>query len=125
VAGAEHPGDRGAEVVAGDGGAWTSMLIKLLAQVPESEVRFAELRRGAPGISQKMLTATLRQLERDGLVARRVEATVPPRVHDSLTALGRPLDEPLAAIRDWAETHTATIDDAREAYDARPMPGAA
>lgn len=98
---------------------WTSMLIKLLAAAPEGEVRFAELRRRAAGISQKMLSATLRQLERDGLVTRRVEPTVPPRVHYSLTPLGRSLQEPLAVLRDWAETHMPAIDDARDAYDAR------
>jgi DNA-binding HxlR family transcriptional regulator len=102
------------------GGKWTSMLVKVLAGAEGGgEVRFSELRRRAPGISQKMLAQTLRALERDGLVARRVEATVPPRVHYSLTALGRSLDEPLAAIREWAELNMRAIDDNRAAFDAR------
>jgi DNA-binding HxlR family transcriptional regulator len=102
---------------------WTSMLIKVLDEAAEPEVRFAELRRRAPGISQKMLSSTLRGLERDGLVTRRVEPTVPPRVHYALTPLGRSLGEPLAAIRGWAETHMPVVDDARQDYDRRTLPG--
>ena len=96
---------------------WTSMVIKVLDDASEPEVRFAELRRRAPGISQKMLSSTLRGLERDGLVTRRVEPTVPPRVHYSLTPLGRSLTEPLAAVRGWAEENMPKIDDARMRYD--------
>jgi DNA-binding HxlR family transcriptional regulator len=104
------------------GDKWTSMLVKTLADAArggEGEVRFAELQRRAPGISRKMLAQTLRDLERDGLVTRRVEPTVPPRVHYALTPLGRSLDNPLAALRDWAERHMAAIDDARSEHDAR------
>ncbi|MEU1548635.1 helix-turn-helix domain-containing protein [Nocardia sp. NPDC005745] len=89
---------------------WVSMVVKLLAEAAPGEVRFAELQRRMPGISQKMLSVTLRNLTRDGLVARRVEPTVPPQVHYSITDLGSSLEIRLAALRDWAETHMADID---------------
>ncbi|OPG14144.1 helix-turn-helix domain-containing protein [Microbispora sp. GKU 823] len=102
------------------GGKWESMLIKVLADAEPSEVGFAELRRRITGISQKMLSQTLRSLERDGLVRRRVEPTVPPAVHYSLTPLGRSLDGPLAEVRAWAERHIPAVVAARAAYDANP-----
>ncbi|MFI7390521.1 MULTISPECIES: winged helix-turn-helix transcriptional regulator [Streptomyces] len=89
---------------------WTSMAVKVLAEASPEEVRFAELQRRMPGISQKMLSATLQGLTRDGLVGRRVEATVPPRVYYRLTPLGLTLEEPLAALREWAETHMGEVD---------------
>jgi DNA-binding HxlR family transcriptional regulator len=100
------------------GGKWTSMLVKVLAEEPEGgELRFAELKRRAPGISQKMLSQTLRSLARDGLVARRVEPTIPPAVHYALTPLGRSLERPLSTLRTWAEEHMHAIDRSRAAYD--------
>ncbi|MEU1056676.1 helix-turn-helix domain-containing protein [Streptomyces sp. NPDC005876] len=96
---------------------WTSMTVKVLAEAAPDELRFAELRRRVPGISQKMLSVTLRGLTRDGLVARRVEPTVPPAVHYRLTDLGRSLEHPLAALRDWAETHMREIDRNNQAAD--------
>src|SRR6478735_3006505 len=84
---------------------WTSIAVKVLAEEAPEELRFAELRRRIPGISQKMLSVTLQSLARDGLVARRVEPTVPPRVHYRLTELGLSLEDVLAALRDWAEQH--------------------
>ncbi|MEV0759005.1 helix-turn-helix domain-containing protein [Nocardia sp. NPDC050435] len=89
---------------------WVSMVVKLLAEAEPEEIRFAELRRRMPGVSQKMLSVTLRNLVDDGLVARRVEPTVPPRVHYRLTALGLSLEVPLAALRAWAQENMATID---------------
>jgi DNA-binding HxlR family transcriptional regulator len=89
---------------------WTSMAVKVLADAGPDEVRFAELQRRMPGVSQKMLSVTLRNLTRDGLVARRVEPTVPPKVHYSLTGLGRSLEVPLAALRTWAEENMPAID---------------
>ncbi|HVV14497.1 helix-turn-helix domain-containing protein [Amycolatopsis sp.] len=97
---------------------WTSMAVKVLAEAAPDEVRFAELRRRIPGVSQKMLSVTLHSLIRDGLVTRRVEPTVPPSVHYRLTDLGLSLDEPLAAVRAWAEEHMAEIDEANELADA-------
>ena len=97
---------------------WTSMVVKLLAEVYPGERRFGELRRRMPGVSQKMLSQTLQSLTADGLARRRVEDSVPPSVHYSLTPLGRSLDEPLGALRAWAEEHMAEIDRARHAENA-------
>jgi DNA-binding HxlR family transcriptional regulator len=97
---------------------WTSMAVKVLAEAAPGEVRFAELRRRMPGVSQKMLSVTLHSLVRDGLVARRVEPTVPPRVHYRLTELGLSLEVRLAAVRMWAEEHMAEIDQANAIHDA-------
>ncbi|MCC2271269.1 helix-turn-helix transcriptional regulator [Streptomyces sp. CT1-17] len=98
---------------------WTSMAVNVLAEASPDEVRFAELQRRMAGVSQKMLSVTLQGLTRDGLVDRRVEATVPPRVYYSLTPLGLTLDEPLAALREWAEQHMAEIDRANRRSDKR------
>jgi len=89
------------------------MLVKVLADAYPDEYGFADLRRAAPGISHKMLSQTLRNLTADGLVARRVEPTVPPRTWYSLTALGRTLDDPLAAVRAWAEASMPAVREAR------------
>lgn len=97
---------------------WTALIVGLLAERPH---RFGELRRRIGGISQKMLTQTLRSLERDGLVNRRAEPTVPVTVEYSLTPLGRTLVEPLAAIRTWAEDHIQGVLAARVSHDARPL----
>lgn len=97
---------------------WTSMAVKVLAEASPEEVRFAELQRRMAGVSQKMLSVTLRGLARDGLVSRRVEPTVPPRVHYRLTELGLSLEGPLSAVRDWAEQHMAEIDHANARADS-------
>ncbi|GAA2476415.1 hypothetical protein Ahu01nite_051380 [Winogradskya humida] len=89
------------------------MLVKVLTEAHPTERGFAELRRAMPGISNKMLSQTLRNLALDGLVLRRVEPSIPPRTYYSLTPLGLSLDAPLAAVRAWAEANMATIDDAR------------
>ncbi|MFF9020348.1 winged helix-turn-helix transcriptional regulator [Streptomyces eurythermus] len=96
---------------------WMSMAVKVLAQAAPGEVRFAELLRRMPGVSQKMLSATLRSLVRDGLAERRVEHSVPPAVHYRLTPLGLSLDTVLAAVRDWAEEHMAEVDRANSLND--------
>lgn len=92
---------------------WTVMIVLLLAEPSVDELRFAELERRMPGVSHKMLSQTLRTLGSDGLVVRRVEDTVPPRVFYSLTPLGLSLSLPLAMLREWAEEHMAEIDTAR------------
>ena len=97
------------------GDKWTSMLVKVLAEEHPGELGFADLRRRAPGVSHKMLSQTLQSLRRDGLVTRRVDPTVPPRVYYALTDLGLSLDAPLAMVRAWAEQHMAEIDAARRA----------
>ena len=93
---------------------WTSMTVKILAEAAPAEVRFADLRRRIPGVSQKMLSVTLQSLVRDGLVSRRVEATVPPKVHYQLTGLGTSLESALAVLRTWAEEHMAEVDRANQ-----------
>ncbi|MFJ4840344.1 winged helix-turn-helix transcriptional regulator [Streptomyces sp. NPDC088746] len=99
------------------GGKWTSMAVKVLAEASPDEVRFAELQRRMAGVSQKMLSVTLQALCRDGLVSRRVESSVPPRVYYGLTDLGVSLEVPLAAVRQWAEEHMAEIDRAQQLAD--------
>jgi DNA-binding HxlR family transcriptional regulator len=89
---------------------WTVLIVGLLEQRPH---RFGELLKGIEGISQKMLTQTLRSLELDGLVNRRAKATVPVTVEYSLTSTGRTLAEPLEAIRRWAEQHIEHVLTAR------------
>ena len=81
--------------------------------------RFNELKRLVGGISQRMLTLTLRGLERDGLVTRTVFPTIPPRVDYELTDLGRGLQQPVRALADWATTHQDGIEAARSRFDKR------
>jgi DNA-binding HxlR family transcriptional regulator len=91
----------------------------VLVALEGGTLRFQELRRTVDGISQKMLTQTLRALERDGLVRRDIYASVPPRVEYTLTPLGASLSAPIAAIRDWAYTHMDQIEEARSGFDSR------
>ncbi|MDT0483940.1 winged helix-turn-helix transcriptional regulator [Streptomyces doebereineriae] len=81
--------------------------------------RFTEIKDAVPGISQRMLTETLRLLERDGLISRTVHPVVPPRVDYELTPLGRTLLDTVRTLLDWALTHIDDIDKARDAYDTR------
>lgn len=92
------------------GDKWSTLFISLLGEKPH---RFGELRRAVPDISQRMLTQTLRDLQRDGLVSRHVYPTVPPSVEYRLTPLGQSLLEPLSHVIRWAETHHAAIRTAR------------
>jgi DNA-binding HxlR family transcriptional regulator len=85
---------------------WTALVIQILAR---GTMRYAELQRAIGGISQKMLTQTLRSLERDGLVQRKVHPVVPPKVEYSLTTLGRTLIEPLHTLCRWSEKHLAEL----------------
>lgn len=94
------------------------MVLKVLDDSHPHEVRFAELKRRMPGVSQKMLAQTLRSLERDSLVTRRVEASSPPRVHYSLTELGMSLTEPIAALRNWAEQNMQEVEASSKRWDA-------
>ncbi|WP_304454334.1 helix-turn-helix domain-containing protein [Nocardiopsis sp. YSL2] len=95
---------------------WVCLVIGAL---PDEPMRFGALRRRLDGITQKMLTRTLRDLERAGLVDRRVFPTTPPQVEYSLTPLGRDLVVLMEAFRAWAEDHMEEITEARERYDAR------
>ena len=102
------------------GDKWSVLVVVLLK---DGRLRFSDLRRSVEGISQRMLTHTLRQLERDGLVDRTVYPAVPVRVEYELTALGRTLIEPLTALAQWAESHRSVILSARAAYDSRDDAG--
>lgn len=99
---------------------WTLELIEALDG--PGVLRFTELRTRVTGISQKMLTKTLRQLERDGLVTRTVHPVVPPRVDYQLTDLGRALGEAVCGIWLWVEANVEQVEAARRDYDARKAP---
>ncbi len=106
-----------AQVIDRVGDKWAVMVVGNLSE--RSPMRFNELMRAIPGVSHRMLTLTLRGLERDGLVRRTPFATVPPRVNYALTELGRSLTEPLALLAGWATARRAEIEAARRGYDAR------
>lgn len=103
------------DVLSRVGDKWSVLVVELLSAGP---MRFNELRRAIGNISQKMLTSTLRGLERDGIVTRTVFATVPPRVDYELTALGRELREPVLALAGWARENIGRINVARARFDA-------
>ena len=94
---------------------WSVLIIRRLS---DGTQRFSQLRRAISGISQKALTSTLRGLERDGIVSRRLYASVPPRVEYSLTELGRSLVKLVAGICSWAEGHIEAVEAARQAFDS-------
>ena len=104
------------QVLSRIGDKWSVLIIMLLWSGPR---RFSEIKRAVEDISQRMLTLTLRGLERDGLVTRTVTPIIPPRVDYELTDLGRSLAEPVQALGQWACHHRAEIDDARARYDRR------
>ncbi len=104
------------EFLARIGDKWSVLVVSLLGG---GSLRFSELRRRIDGISQKMLTATLRSLERDGFVTRTVYPTVPPRVEYELTSLGLELLVPVGALADWARSNQARVDAARADFDLR------
>jgi DNA-binding HxlR family transcriptional regulator len=97
------------------GDKWSMLIVMILSRGPR---RFSELKREIDGISQRMLTLSLRGLERDGLVTRTVTPTIPPRVDYELTELGISLREPVKALGDWAIEHIACIRAAQERFDA-------
>ena len=99
------------------GDKWSVYVLHVLSSA--GTVRFNELRSRVDGISQRMLTVTLRGLERDGLVFRTAFAEVPPRVEYALTPLGATLSQMACGLVTWAEAHVTDVDSARVAYDAR------
>ncbi|WP_066558626.1 winged helix-turn-helix transcriptional regulator [Croceicoccus bisphenolivorans] len=107
---------RVSRVLSSIAGKWSVLVIMLLR---EQSMRFGELKRGVEGISQRMLTLTLRNLERDGLVTRTVTPSVPRRVDYELTELGHSLAEPIEAVGLWAFCHLTQIENAQTLYDAR------
>jgi DNA-binding HxlR family transcriptional regulator len=98
------------------GDKWSLLVIALLDR---RRLRFSQLMREIDGVSQRMLTVTLRQLERDGLVARTVHPEIPPRVEYELTPMGATLHETIQALVTWTEEHQSQIAAARATYDAR------
>lgn len=103
------------EVLHRVGDKWSVLVVVMLEDGPK---RFSELKRSIEGVSQRMLTLTLRGLERDGLITRLVFPTVPPRVDYALTPLGRTLLTPVSALADWAEKHRLDIQQARDRFDS-------
>lgn len=101
------------------GDKWSLLIIGMLRT---GRLRFSELQRRIPGISQRMLTLKLRSLERDGLLSRTVHAEVPPRVEYDLTDIGRTLIEPALGLALWAVRHQPAISAARDAYEDRARP---
>ena len=108
------------EVLNRVGDKWSVLIVGMLKQGP---MRFSDLRRSIAGLSQRMLTLTLRGLERDGLVTRTVIPTNPPRVDYALTQLGETLLEPVVALAQWAEAHRQDIQAARDRFDKQLDPG--
>src|ERR1700741_1726029 len=103
------------EVLARVGDKWTVLVVNLMGGGPK---RFSEIKREVGGISQRMLTLTLRALERDGLVTRTVTPSIPPRVDYELTELGRSLLVPVQALGSWALSNRESIEQARRRFDA-------
>jgi DNA-binding HxlR family transcriptional regulator len=97
------------------GDKWTVLVVQTLGT---GSKRFNELRREIPSVSQRMLTLTLRNLERDGLVSRTVTPTIPPRVDYELTELGQSLQKPICGLATWALDNVEAIQTARETFDA-------
>jgi DNA-binding HxlR family transcriptional regulator len=113
--------DRGAgirDILARIGDKWSLLVMGML---DDGAQRFTVLHKSVPGISQRMLTLTLRHLERDGLVSRTVYAEVPPRVEYEVTELGRTLIQPVMALAVWANEHQSELRANRDAYDERAL----
>jgi DNA-binding HxlR family transcriptional regulator len=108
------------EILARVGDKWTVLVVGVLGDGPR---RFTEIRRALGIISQRMLTLTLRGLERDGLVTRTAIATIPPRVDYELTKIGQSLLEPVNGLALWVRNNRAIIQDARRRFDAAEKPG--
>jgi len=104
------------------GDKWSVLIV---IELSSGARRFNEIKRNVAGISQRMLTLTLRGLERDGLVARKVYDTVPPKVEYRLTDLGRSLQGPVMALGEWAIANKEGIMEARQAFDRRAESAAA
>jgi DNA-binding HxlR family transcriptional regulator len=112
-------GCRAREILNRVGDKWSVMVIDRLGQ---GSHRFSELRRDIEGITGRMLTVTLRGLERDGLVSRTIHPMIPPRVDYELTPMGRTLLQTIEQLIDWADSHVAAIHAAQATYDAKHRP---
>lgn len=116
VAGAHPTTCRAREVLQRVGDKWSVLVIDLLGQ---GTLRFTELHRAIDGITARMLTVTLRGLERDGIVTRTIHPVIPPRVEYALTPMGRTLLDTIGQLVSWTDSHLPEIEAARAAYDAR------
>ena len=110
---------RAREVLQRVGDKWSMYVIDLLGQ---GTMRFSELHRSIDGITARMLTVTLRGLERDGIVTRTIHPVIPPRVDYALTPMGRTLLDTIGRLVTWTDSHLPEIEDARAAYDAKHSP---
>src|SRR3954451_14063426 len=108
------------QILARIGEKWSMLVVMLLRDGPR---RFNDIKRNTGGISQQMLTRTLRALERDGMVTRTIFPTSPPQVEYQLTELGRSLSEPVLAFGRWVQEHLAEVEAARERFDRREGAG--
>jgi DNA-binding HxlR family transcriptional regulator len=115
------PSCRAREVLQRVGDKWSVYVIDLLGSGTK---RFSELHRSIDGVTARMLTVTLRGLERDGIVTRTIHPVIPPRVDYDLTPMGRTLLDTIGQLVAWADSHLPEIDAARAAYDARHEPSA-
>jgi len=111
---------RAREVLQRVGDKWSMLVIDLLGQ---GTMRFTELHRAVDGITARMLTVTLRGLERDGIVTRTIHPVIPPRVEYALTPMGRTLLDTIGQLVSWADSHLPEIEAARAVYDTRHRPG--
>jgi DNA-binding HxlR family transcriptional regulator len=109
------------QILARIGEKWSMLVVMLLRDGPR---RFNDIKRNTGGISQQMLTRTLRGLERDGMVTRTIFPTSPPQVEYRLTELGHSMSEPVLAFGRWVQEHLAEVDTAREQFDQRAKIGA-
>jgi DNA-binding HxlR family transcriptional regulator len=116
VAGTHPTTCRAREVLQRVGDKWSVLVIDLLGQ---GTMRFTELHRAVDGITARMLTVTLRGLERDGIVTRTIHPVIPPRVEYALTPMGRTLLDTIGQLVSWTDSHLPEIEAARAAYDAR------
>ena len=119
LGGAPGPSCRAREVLQRVGDKWSVYVIDLLGQDTK---RFTELHRSIDGITARMLTVTLRGLERDGIVTRTIHPVIPPRVDYALTPMGRTLLDTIGQLVAWTDGHVSEIESARAAYDARHQP---
>ncbi len=106
------------DLIARLGDKWTILVLSLLAVAPGQRLRFSQIKYGVAGISQRMLTLTLRHLQRNGLVTRHYHAEVPPRVEYELSDTGRGIQAPLQAFAGWMRDNWPAIEQARQHFDA-------
>lgn len=105
------------DLIARLGDKWTILVLSLLSIAPGQRLRFSQIKYGVDGISQRMLTLTLRHLQRDGLVIRHYHAEVPPRVEYELSEVGRGMQAPLQVFAGWMRDNWPTIEQARQRFD--------